>query len=192
MSSIEGKKIVYDACVLYPASLRSFLIWLGVNGLVRPRWSERILDECFNSILRNRPDLAEADLSRTRELMCEAIPDCLISDFENLIPKLTLPDPGDRHVLAAAIKGRAEAIVTFNLDDFPVERLQPHRVSVLSPDSLVLEFIDSRPDEVLGCVDDEVSIRANPPRDRQDVLSSVERCGLTESSRRLRELSRSA
>ncbi len=96
--------VLYDACVLHPAPVRDLLIRLGRTGLVRARWSAPILDECFRSILERRPDLLPEALARSRQLMTEAIPDCIVSDFESLIEGLSLPDANDRHVLAAAIK----------------------------------------------------------------------------------------
>jgi predicted nucleic acid-binding protein len=106
--------VVYDACVLYPASVRDLLIRLARTGLFRARWTERILDECFRSIVVGRPDL-EGKLDRTRRLMEAAVPDALVSGFESLAEKLTLPDADDRHVLAAAIRSGAQVIVTANL-----------------------------------------------------------------------------
>lgn len=77
------------------------------------------LDEVFDSLARNRPDLDPAKLTRTRELMGAAICDVLVVGHEPLIDVVDLPDPDDRHVLAAAIKARAQVIVTQNLRDFP-------------------------------------------------------------------------
>ena len=111
--------VLYDACVLYPAPLRDLLIRLANTGVVRARWSATILDECFRNILENRPDLKPESLERTRELMTQAVPDCMVTNFEGLIDALVLPDVDDRHVLAAAIRAGAQAIVTFNLADFP-------------------------------------------------------------------------
>lgn len=96
--------VIYDACVLYPAPLRDLLVRLASTGIVRARWSELILDECFRSILAQRPDLKPESLRRTRELMKEAVPDCIVTGFEPLVNGLELPDPDDRHVLAAAIR----------------------------------------------------------------------------------------
>ena len=107
--------VLYDACVLYPAPLRDLLVRIANTGIVRARWSEAILDECFRSILEQRPDLKPDALKRTRELMKQAVPDCLVTGFEALVEGLALPDPDDRHVLAAAIQARAQAIITFNL-----------------------------------------------------------------------------
>jgi len=70
--------VVYDACVLYPAPRRDLLLRVAMTGVVRARWSDAILDECFRSILEQRPDLEKSALHRTRGLMTQAIPDCLI------------------------------------------------------------------------------------------------------------------
>lgn len=65
--------VIYDACVLYPAPLRDLLIRLAQTGLIRAKWTNAILDECFDNILENRRDLTRGRLSRTRELINRAI-----------------------------------------------------------------------------------------------------------------------
>lgn len=109
---------VYDACVLYPAPLRDLLLHLALTDLYRARWSERIHDEWMRSVLASRPDLSAEKLARTRSLMDSAVPDCLVTGFEGLIEHVSLPDPDDRHVLAAAIRCQAGVIVTYNTRDF--------------------------------------------------------------------------
>lgn len=111
--------VLYDANVLHPPGLRDLLIRLGQTGLFRACWTEQILDEMIRSIRRRRPDLEAQRLARTRELMCEAISDCLVTGYEALIDGLALPDPDDRHVLAAALRCSAQVVVTSNLSDFP-------------------------------------------------------------------------
>ena len=93
--------VLYDACVLYPAPLRDVLLRLAMVDLFRARWTETILDECFRNLLLNRPDLPPIQLTQTRELMNAHVLDALITGHETLIQSLTLPDPDDRHVLAA-------------------------------------------------------------------------------------------
>ena len=83
--------VVYDACVLYPAPLRDLLIRIAHRGVVRARWSERILDEWVRNLLANRPDLSAAKLARTRDLMAKAVPDCLVTGYEPIIAGLELP-----------------------------------------------------------------------------------------------------
>lgn len=108
-----GIAVVYGANVRYPSALRDLLIRLAQAGSVQARWTHRILDETFASLARNRPDLDPSRLRRTRELMVRAVRDCLEA--------VDLPDPTDRHVLAAAIKARAHIVVTWNVKDFPAE-----------------------------------------------------------------------
>ena len=96
--------VVYDACVLHPATLRDLLIRIAEAGIVRARWSDQILDECFDSIAERRPNVDREALRRTRELMTEAVRDCMVTGFEPLISSISLPDPDDRHVVAAAVR----------------------------------------------------------------------------------------
>ena len=100
--------------VLHPAPLRDLLIRIAHTGVVHARWSERIPDECFRSILAGASDLKPEALARTRELMNDAVSDCRpVEGFENLIAfACSLPDLDDRHVLAAAIRAGAQVIVT--------------------------------------------------------------------------------
>jgi predicted nucleic acid-binding protein len=114
--------VIYDANALFPAPLRDLLIGVAQTGIARARWTEQILDECFRNILARRPDLSESSLRRTRELMNRAIRDVLVTGHEALLPDACLPDPNDRHVLAAAVRAGAQVIVTFNLRDFPEAR----------------------------------------------------------------------
>ena len=110
---------LYDASVLYPSDLRNLLMHLALTGLFRAKWSAEIHEEWISALLRNRPDLTRTKLERTRMLMDQHATDALVTDYQHLIPGLQLPDPNDRHVLAAAIRAGADVIVTINLRDFP-------------------------------------------------------------------------
>lgn len=94
---------------------------LAVSDLYKARWTDDIHREWIDSLLRNVPERSREKLERTRDLMNENTRDCLIYGYECIIPSLELPDPNDRHVLAAAIVGRCDVIVTQNLKDFPEE-----------------------------------------------------------------------
>ena len=138
--------VLYDACVLYPAPLRDLLVRLALADLFQARWTAEIHDEWTRNVRANRPDISPASLVRCRELMDQHVPDCLVTGYESLIPTLSLPDPDDRHVLAAAIHGRAGLIVTFNLKDFPSSVLEPYGVQAIHPDEFVVRFLDEQPD----------------------------------------------
>ena len=92
----------FDANVLYPSGLRNFLMHLAVTGIFRAHWSAQVHEEWIGNLLKNRPDLTRAKLERTRHLMDNALPDALVTGYEQLIDSIELPDRNDRHVLAAA------------------------------------------------------------------------------------------
>nr|WTB32140.1 PIN domain-containing protein [Streptomyces sp. NBC_00830] len=96
--------VIYDANVLYPNVLRDVLIRVAQAGLVQAKWTEAILDETFRNIKAKNPTLDHAALDRTRGLMMRAVRDCLVRGYEPLVEAIELPDPNDRHVLAAAIQ----------------------------------------------------------------------------------------
>ena len=146
-------KAIIDACVLYSAPVRDLVVRLAQAGLLLARWTEDIHEEWMRNVLKNNPNIRRERLKRTRSLMDAAIRDCLVTDYSNLIDSLTLPDPNDRHVLAAAIHGGAGVIVTFNLSDFPPEMLATHGVEVRHPDQLFAELLDAAIDEFCEAAD---------------------------------------
>ncbi len=143
---------VYDACVLYPAPLRDLLMHLAMTDLFRAKWSDMIHDEWTSNLLKNRSDLTARQLAHTRNMMNAHVPDASVTDFEELIPSLKLPDPNDRHVLAAAIRGQADIIVTKNLKDFPAAALAPYGIEAQHPDEFVIHLLDLAPDVVCEAV----------------------------------------
>jgi predicted nucleic acid-binding protein len=180
--------VLYDACVLHPAPLRDLLIRIANTGIVRARWSERILDECFSSIHDQRPDIPKGALGRTRRLMGEAVPDCIVSGYEHLESGLDLPDPDDRHVVAAAIRANAQAIVTFNLRDFPDHVLARYDVEAKHPDEFVLDSIDLAPGAVAKCISEQAGALQQPRVSVPELLDTLRRLGLVRAVARLHEL----
>lgn len=106
--------VLLDACVLYPAPLRDFLLRLAGTGLFAAKWTAQIHEERITRLLEKRPEL-EPQLARTKDLMDQAVPDALVRGYESLVAGLELPDPGDRQVLAAAIYCNAQMIKKFLL-----------------------------------------------------------------------------
>ena len=169
---------VYDACVLYSASLRNLLLRLAEAKQIEPFWSEEIHDEWMRSLLRNRPDLIRDKLERTCRKMDTHFPNALVHGYESITPTLTLPDPNDRHVLAAAIHAEAEYIVTFNLTDFPKSHLQPYGIEAVSPDEIVLRMIQKRPNRIIATVKDHRLSLKQPPKSASEYLGTLEKQGL--------------
>lgn len=176
----------YDACVLHPAGLRDLLVRLATTGMYRAHWSTDILDEMVRSILRRRPDLTAAQLDRTRDLMCNAVPDCLTTGYEELVDGLHLPDPDDRHVLAAAIRSGSQVIVTENLSDFPADVLQTYNIEAQTPDVFLLHLIELSSRTVFGALEAQAAALRNPPMTINELLDRLAQAGLPRSIAALR------
>ena len=178
--------VFYDANVLYPAELRNFLMHLALIGVFGARWSADVHEEWIESLLTNRPDLTRKQLERTRELMDKAAPNALVAGYHHLIPKLELPDPKDRHVLAAAIQCGASIIVTCNLADFPSETLAQFGIEAQHPDDFILDLLSLAPGLVMEAAENHRVSLKNPPKSAADYLYSLERQGLTQTAAELR------
>ncbi len=179
--------VFYDANVLYPAELRNFLMHLALTGVFRAKWSADVHEEWMRSLLTNRPDITREKLERTRQLMDKAAPDALVTGYEHLIPGLFLPDPKDRHVLAAAIRGGASVIVTCNLADFPQRVLREFDIEVQHPDEFILHLLDLAPGLVMEAAENHRQSLKNPPKSVAEYIGSLESQGLTETASLLRE-----
>ena len=180
--------VVYDACVLYPASVRDLLMRIAQSGVVRARWTDRILDECFLNLAADRPDLSAEHLTRTRRLMCEAVPDCLVRSHTLVTVDAPLPDPDDRHVLAAAVACGAQAIVTFNLADFPASVLAPFGMEAKHPDAFVLDAISLEPALLLTIIEQQRAALRRPPVTQKELFAILRARGLVASVAQLEEL----
>jgi PIN domain len=179
--------VVYDACLLYPASIRDLAVELARTGLLRAKWTAGIHREWINAVIRQRPELDPARLDRVAELMNSAVLDCLVTGYESLEAALTsLPDPDDRHVVAAAIHCGAQEIVTFNLRDFPDTVLQPYGIRAIHPDAFVQHLLDLNTEAVCEAVRRIRRRLVNPPLSAEDLIANYERHGLAVSASILR------
>jgi len=174
---------VYDACVLYPAPLRDFLMWLAMSGSFRARWSAQIHDEWKRNLLKNRTDLTSTQLDRTSQLMDDAVPDALVTGHEVLIEGLTLPDPNDRHVLAAAIRCSASVIVTFNERDFPADALAPFGIEAQHPDVFIDYLFDLDAAAVVGAARRQRAQLKSPPMPVERHLDVLLKQGLVQTTK---------
>jgi predicted nucleic acid-binding protein len=177
-----GSVAVLDACVLYPASLRDFLMRLATARLYSPRWSAKIHEEWTRNLLASRPDIPPAQLARTQSLMDMALPSALVTGYESRIDDLTLPDPDDRHVLAAAIESQATVIVTFNLRHFPAARLAPYGITAMPPDAFTLELYKATPEDFLQAVQIHRASLTRPPKTAEEYLAALAHGQLPQTS----------
>lgn len=178
---------VYDACVLYPAPLRDLLMHLALTGLFQARWTEMIHEEWMRNLHQDRPELSVEKLERVRQLMNAHAEDCLVTGYEGLISQLSLPDPNDRHVLAAAIQAKAGTIVTYNLSDFPTASLAQYGIEAQHPDTFILGLLEMDRGKVLQAVRDQRASLRNPPVTAEELLSTLEKQRLVRTTANLRE-----
>lgn len=179
---------LFDACVLYPPSTRDILLELAAHsGLFRAKWTERINDEWIEAVLREREDLEREQLEYARENMNRSVDDVLVTGYQDLIGLLELPDPDDRHVLAAAIVGHVDVIVTTNLDDFPEDELSKYNIEAQHPDEFLVNVYTLDQMKVQQAVRNIFDRLTNPPKTRNEFLEGYENQGLTEFAERLRE-----
>ena len=160
-------------------------MWLALSGRFRARWTAAIHEEWTRSLLANRPDLTRTQLDRTTALMDKAVPDALVKQYEPLVEGLSLPDAGDRHVLAVAIRCSASVIVTFNQKDFPLEKLAPFGIEAQHPDEFIDNLFDLDPAAVVSAAGQHRRSLRNPAMDVDSYLDTLRRQGLVQASKSL-------
>lgn len=152
--------VIYDACVLYPAPLRDFLMRLALTDLYRARWTDMIHDEWTGNVLKQRPDLKAEDLERTRSLMNAHVRDSLVTGFEHL---------------------------TFNLKDFPPEQLKRYNLVAQHPDDFIFDLLDLHAARVCEAAANHRRSLKNPPKTTDEYLDTLLKQGLTQTVGQLRE-----
>lgn len=180
--------VLLDANVLVPAALRDTVLRLAADGFFRPLWSSQILKEVEFAVCAIRPDIDEAKVAKMVSAMNSAFVDAEVEGWEEVCAGLDLPDGDDRHVLAAAITGGAQTIVTFNLKDFPADRLLPRGIEARHPDDFLLDQLDLSPSSTLQVLVDQAADLSNPPMDLAGLLNNLARCSVpnfVEAVRRL-------
>jgi predicted nucleic acid-binding protein len=178
------QKVVLDACVLVPVAPTDTLLRLAEKGRFRPLWSDRILDEAERAVRGLHPDM---DPARRFASMRRAFPRSLVTGWEAHEQDTQLPDPNDRHVVAAAIRGGADTIVTANLQDFPAADLPPGLTAV-HPDTFLCEQADLDPATVLQVIREQSAQTRNPHLTPEHVVAALEQAGLPRFADKMREL----
>ena len=140
-------KAVLDACVLYPTVLREILMGCAAAGLYTPLFSDRILREWTRATVKLGPE-AQAVAEGEALTLRAAFPRAIIREHPSIEARLSLPDPNDIHVLAVAIAGHADCIVTFNAQDFPRHTLAEEGLDRRDPDGFLWEMFSRHPGEV--------------------------------------------
>ena len=171
-----------DANVLYPAPLRDYLLHLANLGLYQPKWTDEIQNEWIDNLLVKRVDLIRDKLEKTKDAMNSAFPDANVVSYKKLMAGLSLKDEDDKHVLAAAIRGNANVIVTFNLKDFPAVYLKTFDIEPQHPDTFVSTIINLDKNKAIEALNNQVKSLRNPSKTKKDVLETLKNCGLEKTA----------
>ncbi|MCS6975168.1 MAG: PIN domain-containing protein [Cyclobacteriaceae bacterium] len=171
---------VLDACVLYPVDVRDVLLWFAHFDLYTPKWSKHILDELKNVLIKK--GMSDIQAMKQIQRINRAFPDSMVRNYEPFIENLKLPDKNDRHVLAVAIKARADLIVTNNLKDFDKDYLKQFDIEAKSADDFLTDIIDLNHEIAKQAFLTMVSNRANPAIDNYTMLNILRNRGLSKTA----------
>lgn len=164
-----------DTCVLFSPTLTDTLLRIGEQDAYRPHWSESILSELRAVLIREGIPADKVD--NRIAAMQRAFPDATIVDYEPLIDAMTC-HPKDRHVLAAAVHGRCEVLVTFNRRDFPPISTAHHPIAVVSPDEFLLDQLDLYPAKVGRALTGQLTAAQRPPLTMGQLLGRLSKAGV--------------
>lgn len=179
---------VLDACVLYSIAVTDALMSLATAGLYAAKWTVEIEHEWIRALETARPDLS-GKLDVRRDSMRAAIPDWEVpsAHWRRLDLAVELPDPNDAHVLAAAVAGHADCIVTENLRDFPADILSAFEIEAIDPDSFIVHQWDLHPVVAIAAFKRMRARRKKPESTPEEFAHALEHAGLVTTAERLRE-----
>ncbi|VVE47582.1 PIN domain-containing protein [Pandoraea fibrosis] len=177
-----------DACVLFPLATTDALMSLATAGFFATKWTQMIETEWIASLEEQRPEL-KGKLQFRRDCMRDAIPDWEVPEaaWTPLIGSFTLPDPDDRHVLAAAIAGHADCIVTSNRRDFPDAIASEYGLEIVDPDRFIINQWDLDSVGAMTAFKQMRARRRKPQSNVEDFAQALERSGLPSTAQRIRD-----
>jgi hypothetical protein len=181
----EPAVAVFDACVLYPFHLRNIVVQAAVDRLVEARWTDEIHDEWMRNLVVDVPAIPMERLQVTRRLMNDALPAATVGGYEKHIPRITLPDPDDRHVVAAGIVANATHVLTWNLRHFPANELKKFGLRRMSPDAFLAGLFDQIPDLVISSLANARRNLSKTGVSASDFIAILERQKLVQVAKRV-------
>ncbi|MEV6100861.1 PIN domain-containing protein [Nocardia sp. NPDC051981] len=174
------QRVFLDTCVLFPAHLRDTVLRLAEADLIQPLWSADVLAELHRNLAAAYGDDAQriAQVDRLVHTMRTFFPDAMVEGYEELTERME-NHPKDRHVLAAALQGNADVLLTFNLKDFKVRPIGDGFPELIHPDDFLLDMLDLAPGQVLRLLQTQVAQHKRPPKHLQGLLDVLDRSGVS-------------
>lgn len=169
----------FDTNVLYGALLNDLVLHLADRGLFRPLWSRDVLLELAGNLVEHGEDPVRVE--KRVGTMERYFPDAMVTGYLDLVPTMTNHEK-DRHVLAAAVRGGAEVLVTFNGRDFPASSVLQFDLEVVHPDDFLLDQLDLHRGPTLRTLVELVTGYDSPAMTVDDFLSALARAGVPKFS----------
>lgn len=137
--------------------------------------SRQVIGEMTTALKRRFPQSEHTKLDRRAALILTIFSEAVIEDYESLIPAMSTRDPDDRHVLAAAVAGHADVIVTANTRDFPESSRSPFRIDVQSPDEFLCYLWSLAPETVIAILRERAAGLSRPAQTPHQMLDHLRR-----------------
>jgi hypothetical protein len=185
--AIEPAVAVFDACILYPFHLRNILIQAAVDRLVEARWTDQIHNEWIRSLVARRPAIPLARLKDVHHLLDDLVPAARVTGYEQHVTAVNLPDPNDRHVVAAGIAAGATIILTWNLRDFPAKELRKFGLHRESPDHFLSGLYDDAPELMIASLANARSNLTKTQLSAPDFVNMLTRQRLFQLAKRMHQ-----
>ncbi|WP_405141539.1 PIN domain-containing protein [Sphaerisporangium sp. NBC_01403] len=180
-------RVFVDTNVLFPFSLMDLMLALTEDAVHALVWSDHLLEEWERVIVRERRRSAPA-AARISAAIREFFADTRVSedDYKHLLDRIDGPDPDDCHHMAAAIAGRVQTLVTWNLSDFPASTLSCYGLTVVDPDTYLCALLAQNLHEVMGVLARMSAGKRRPPMTVLDITNALDRAGVPGFAQRIR------
>ena len=175
-----------DTNILYSAGIRDILLQIAISELFEPKWTPDIRDELIDTFRKTRPDIDQQRIEGIWSGMNHYFPNALVTGYEYLVDNLVLPDPNDRHVLAAAIHANCDYIVSEDRKHFPAAALEQYGITRLRADDFLLMLLHSSPGEFIDAVRVVLARLKSPPYSVEEYLDKRMQDGLPKTVAELR------
>lgn len=178
-----------DTNVLFPFSVMDLLLALTEDGVHEVIWTDALLDEWENVIVREKKRTPESAASITGAIR-DFFDDCKVerAEYEDLVDEMPGRHEDDHEHMAAAVARQPCTILTHNKKHFPSKPLADRGVRVIDPDAYLCELADDLPDEVIDTLVRLAAEKYRPPKTPEDLLDDVEAAGVPEFAAKVRSL----
>ncbi len=181
-------KILLDANVLYPPTLRDLLFCLAKKDVLSLYWSEKIIEEWTYNVQRQLNAMQKKELQKVQIDMASKYSDSLVKGYEYLMDTIRLNAANDKHVAAAAVHAKVDVLLTFNTKDFPKSSLRKYGIVPTNPDRFLCDLMPMHHSNIVIAIDEMISMKRYTDSSRDTIVTSLHNRGLIKSMRMLKAI----